>query len=89
MTAGHLTLRLTDHDAQLIELLRARTGKSKSDIVKHALRMLASNEDSVAPAAHGLYALGASSFGKHGDDSRQSANVKSVVRARLKAKRKA
>lgn len=89
MTASHLTLRLTDHDAQLIELLRARTGKSKSDIVKHALRALASNEDSAVPAAQGLYALGESGFGKHGDVSRQSANVKSVVRARLKAKRRA
>ena len=89
MTASHLTLRLTDHDAQLIELLRARTGKSKSDIVKLALRALASNEDSMAPAVQGLYALGEGGFGKHGNASRQSANLKSVVRARLKAKRKA
>ena len=87
MIASHLTLRLTDQDAQLIELLRARTGKSKSDIVKQALRALASNEDSAAPAVQGLYALGERGFGKHGDASRQSANLKSVVRARLKAKR--
>jgi hypothetical protein len=89
MTASHLTLRLTGDDAQLIELLCARTGMSKSDIVKQALRAMASNEDSMAPAGQGLYALGEHGFGRHGDASRQSANVKSVVRARLKAKRKA
>lgn len=89
MSASHLTLRLTEQDTQLIELLRARTGQSKSDIVKHALRALASHEDSADPAAQGLYALGADSFGKHGDVSRQSAKLKSVVRARLKAKRRA
>ena len=89
MTARHLTLRLTDHDAQLIELLLARTGKSKSDIVKLALRAMASNEDSVVPVAQGLYALGQSGFGKYGGGSRQSARLKSVTRAGRKARRRA
>ena len=87
MTASHLTLRLSSDDALLIERLRQRTSMSKSDIVKLALRALASNEDSMAPAAQGLYALGEGGFGRHGDASRQSAKLKSVVRARLKAKR--
>lgn len=89
MPASHLTLRLTSQDALLIEQLRAQTGMSKSDIVKHALRTLASNEDCAGPVAQSLFALGESGFGRHGDVSRQSADVKAVVRARLKAKRRA
>ena len=89
MTASHLTLRLTDQDAQLIESLRSRTGLSKSDIVKQALRTWAGSEGSSAPVARGLFALGEGSFGKHGDVSRQSADMKSVVRERLDSKRKA
>jgi hypothetical protein len=34
-----------------------------------------------------LYDLGKPIFGKHGDASRQSADIKSVVRERLAAKR--
>lgn len=89
MTTSHLTLRLSNDDSLLIESLRQRTSMSKSDIVKLALRVLASNEDSVAPSAQGLYQLGQGGFGRHGDASRQSAKLKSVVRARLNAKRRA
>jgi hypothetical protein len=88
MTGNHLTLRLSSQDALLIEHLRVQTGLSKSDVVKHALRTLASNEDFAAPAAQGLFALGEGSFGRHGDASRQSADIKSVVGARLMLKRK-
>ena len=86
MTASYLTLRLSSDDALLIERLRERTGLSKSDIVKQALWALASDEGSVAPQAQGLYALGQGRFGQHSDGSRRSADLKSVVRARLKAK---
>ena len=89
MNSSHLTLRLSNQDALLIEHLRVQTGLSKSDVVKHALRALASNDDFAAPAVQGLFALGEGSFGRHGDASRQSADMKSVVRARLMAKRKA
>lgn len=89
MNTSHLTLRLSSQDALLIEHLRMQTGLSKSDVVKHALRTLASNEDFAAPAVQGLFALGEGSFGRHGDASRQSADMKSVVRARLMGKRKA
>ena len=89
MNSSHLTLRLSNQDALLIEHLRVQTGLSKSDVVKHALRTLASNEDFAAPVVQGLFALGESSFGRHGDVSRQSADMKAVVRARLMAKRKA
>ena len=89
MNTSHLSLRLSSQDALLIEHLRVQTGLSKSDVVKHALRALASNDDFAAPAVQGLFALGEGSFGRHGDASRQSAAMKSVVRARLKAKRKA
>ena len=89
MNTSHLSLRLSSQDALLIEHLRVQTGLSKSDVVKHALRALASNDDFAAPAVQGLFALGEGSFGRHGDASRQSADMKSVVRARLMAKRKA
>ena len=89
MNSSHLTLRLSNQDALLIEHLRVQTGLSKSDVVKHALRTLASNEDFAAPVVQGLFELGESSFGRHGDVSRQSADMKSVVRARLIVKRKA
>lgn len=89
MNTSHLTLRLSSQDALLIEHLRVQTGLSKSDVVKHALRELASNDDFAVPAVQGLFALGEGSFGRHGDASRQSADIKLVVRARLKAKRKA
>ena len=87
MNSSHLTLRLSSQDALLIEHLRVQTGLSKSDVVKHALRALASYDDSAAPAAKGLFALGEGSFGRHGDASRQSGDLKSVVRARLMVKR--
>ena len=89
MNTSHLSLRLSSQDALLIEHLRVQTGLSKSDVVKHALRALASNDHFAAPAVQGLFALGEGSFGRHGDASRQSADMKSVVRARLMAKRKA
>ena len=89
MNTSHLSLRLSSQDALLIEHLRVQTGLSKSDVVKHALRALASNDDFAAPAVQGLFALGEGSFGRHGDALRQSADMKSVVRARLMAKRKA
>lgn len=88
MPSSHLTLRLTRDDALLIERLRERNGLSKSDLVKQALRMLARQQESLAPAAQGLFALGEGRFGRHGIASRQASNIKSVVRARLGAKRR-
>ena len=88
MSNSHLTLRLNGQDAQLIEALRAHTGMSKSDLVKSALRALASHENLAGPAAESLFSLGEKSFGRHGDVTRQSNNVKAVVRSRLDAKRR-
>ena len=86
MTTQFLTLRLTADDASLMESLHAKTGLSKSEIVKRALRKWVGTDD--APAASGLFALGQASFGRHGDATRQSADVKRVVRERLLAKQR-
>jgi hypothetical protein len=88
MPSNHLTLRLTRDDTLLIERLQVRTGSSKSDLVKQALRTLASQQESRAPIAQSLYALGEGRFGQQGVATRQSANIKRVVRARLEAKRR-
>ncbi len=80
-----LSLRLGASDSALMQQLHERMGLSKTDIVKHALRQLASSTEAQADVS--LYDLGKPVFGKHGDASRQSADIKSVVRERLAAKR--
>ena len=85
MDSEYLSVRLSKDDAQVIQRLRQQTGLSKSEIVKRALRSLA--QDSSAPAAGGLFELGAERFGRYGNARRQSVNIKSVVKARLDAKR--
>ena len=86
MTQEFLTVRLSADDASLVAQLHAQTGLSKSDIVKRALRQLAVAQ--LVPASAGLFTLGESSFGRQGDATRQSANVKRVVRERLQAKQR-
>lgn len=88
MNSSHLTLRLSSQDAELIEQLRVRSGLSKSDIVKSALRAWLATQPAAAPAAAGLFALGDGRFGKHGHAARQTANLKAVVRSQLKTKRR-
>ena len=85
MSAQFLTLRLAAEDASLIERFQTQTGLSKTEIVKRALRNLVSGE--TPQVEGGLFALGQGKFGRFGDASRQSANVKQVVRQRLLAKR--
>ena len=87
MGSNHLTLRLSSQEATLIEQLRAASGLSKSDIVKRALRAWAGASTPATGAdAPSLFHLGEASFGKHAHAARQSASVKSVVRAQLRAK---
>ena len=86
-TDQFLSLRLGAGDAALMRQLHERTGLSKTEIVKQALRLLASS-DEAAPANACLYELGKPSFGRYGDATRQSAQIKSVVRDRLAAKAK-
>jgi hypothetical protein len=69
----------------LVERLHAQTGLSKSNLVKRALGLLAGEVAATAPEG-GLFALGQSSFGRHGQAERQSSEVKRVVRERLKGK---
>jgi Ribbon-helix-helix protein, copG family len=83
-TANHfLSLRLDESDAALMQTLYCRTGLSKTEIVKLALRKLA-NE--TLPETS-LFDMGASKFGRYGDARRQSTQIKSVVRERIAAKR--
>ena len=86
MTAQFLTLRLTEDDASLMAQLHAQTGLSKSEIVKRALRKLAGAEEEGSDVS--LFALGAAHFGRQGDAKRQSANIKAVVRERLRVKQR-
>ena len=86
MTAQFLTLRLTEDEVQIVSRLREQTGLSKSDIVKRALRKLASTfEASDEPVS--LYALKMAQPPQAGNADRQSADIKQVVRQRLNAKR--
>jgi hypothetical protein len=85
MAAQFLTLRLSETEAELISRLQARTALSKSDLVKRALQAL--DRESGDAKGGGLFALGEARFGRHGDAKRQSADIKSVVRGRLDAKR--
>jgi nucleoid DNA-binding protein len=80
-----LSLRLGSQDAALMQQLHEKTGLSKTDIVKQALRQWASATQASDEVS--LYDLGKPVFGKHGDAKRQSSNIKSVVRERLAAKR--
>ncbi len=83
--SGHfLTLRLNETEAELLARLGASTGLTKTEIVKRALRGLA---ESLPAGEETLFELGAARFGRHGDGSRQAADIKRVVRARLDAKR--
>jgi hypothetical protein len=80
-----LSLRLGQQDAALMQQLHEKTGLSKTDIVKQALRQWAASAQASSEVS--LYDLGEPLFGQHGDSGRQSSNIKSVVRERLAAKR--
>jgi hypothetical protein len=76
-TANHfLSLRLDESDAALMQTLYSRTGLSKTEIVKLALRKLANDTQPETS----LFDMGASKFGCYGDARRQSVQIKSVVR---------
>ncbi|MGA8053870.1 MAG: ribbon-helix-helix domain-containing protein [Burkholderiales bacterium] len=86
MDSEFLSIRLSKDDARVILRLRATTGLSKSEIVKRALRSLAS--DGTAPAGGtGLFELGATRFGRYGNVRRQSSDIKRIARTRAIAKR--
>ena len=84
MNGQYLTIRLTESEAELIARLGAATGLTKTEIVKRALRLWIEDAQGTS---EGLFDLGAPRFGRHGDDGRQAADNKAVVRGRLDAKR--
>jgi hypothetical protein len=83
-TKQFLSLRLNANDAAVLSDLHGRMGLTKTEIVKLALRKLASD------TAHelGLFEIGEARFGRYGDGTRQSRQIKSVVRERIQAKLK-
>lgn len=85
MPAHFLNVRLNQAELELIDRLQAQTALTKSELVKRALQMLARETADVLPG--GLFELGKTRFGRHGDVTRQAADIKRVVRARLHAKR--
>ena len=82
-----LSLRLSAEDARIMAQLHAKLGLSKSAVVKNALHLLADQLDDAGQAD--AFAAGAGLFGRYGDDQRQSADIKQVVRQRLANKRAA
>ena len=84
MSTQFLTIRLGEAESELMARLGASTGLTKTEIIKRALAQLAS---ATPEAGGGLFELGASRFGRHGDAARQSSDIKRLVRARLDAKR--
>ena len=86
MSAQFLTIRLTEDDSRLMSRLRSKSGLTKSEIVKRALRRMEEQDDVTQRV--GLYELGAARFGRYGDASRQASNIKNVVREIVKAKHK-
>ena len=85
MTSQFLTIRLTEAESRLVARLNQQTGLTKSALVKKALENLSLTQ--TASAGGGLFELGEAQFGRHGDATRQSDQIKQVVRARLNAKR--
>ena len=85
MATQFLTVRLNQEDALIVSRLRARTGLTKSAIVKQALRHM--ERQTGASGAGSLFELATRYIGRHGNATRQSADIKRVVRARLDAKR--
>jgi len=81
-----MTVRLTRADVQYLESLRAKTGLSMTEIVRKAIRHLASDTPGEG-AGIGLFDLGAKRFGKYGDAKRQSSRIGQIARARAHAKR--
>ena len=79
-----LNIRLPAQDGALFAKLQERTGLSKSELVRQALRVFAGQAlaDEIS-----LYSLGVDKFGRRGDASRQAADIKQIVKARLAAKR--
>jgi len=85
MDSDFLTVRLSKDDARVIQRLREKTGLSKTDIVKRALRSFANERDDSTQG--GLFELGAARFGRYGSARRQSSDIKRIAKSRARAKR--
>lgn len=80
MNAQNLNVRLNADEAALLARLSSKAGLTKSEIVRRALHEMAAQLGTVSGA--GLYELGRARFGRYGDASRQSADIKRLVRGR-------
>lgn len=81
MPSQSLSVRLAEEEAALLARLCSKTGLSKSAAVKYALREMAAQLGPEADAS--LYSLGIARFGRYGDATRQSADIKRFVRSRF------
>lgn len=81
----YLSLRLSPDDARLMEQLRTKMGVSKSEVVKQAVRLMASQV--AAEPESNAFSLGSGVFGRYGDARRQSSDIKQLVKQRLAEKR--
>ena len=79
-----LNIRLPAQGRALFAKLQERTGLSKSEVVRKALQVFAGQ---ALTEETSLYSLGADTFGRCGDATRQAADIKHIVKARLAAKR--
>jgi hypothetical protein len=86
METEFVTVRLTKDEADAMRRLREITGLSKTEIIRKALRSLASDRTESAEGV-GLFDLGASRFGKYGDAKRQSSKIGQIARRRASVKR--
>jgi hypothetical protein len=84
-STNYLSLRLSSDDARLMEQLRAKMGISKSEIVKQAVRLMASQV--AGESQSNAFTLGSGVFGLYGDAHRQSSDIKQLVKQRLAEKR--
>ena len=84
-STNYLSLRLSSDDARLMEQLRAKMGISKSEVVKQAVRLMAS-QVADEPESN-AFTLGSGLFGRYGDANRQSSDIKQLVKQRLAEKR--
>ena len=79
-----LTIRLSEAESRLLTRLCERTGLSKPQIIKRALKRL--YDEHLSSAGTSLFEMGVDRFGRYSSKARQSADIKQVIRARLSSR---
>jgi hypothetical protein len=76
-----LSVRLSESDSRLLSNLCRCTGLCKSQLARRALTTLFEKES--LSDGKSLFDLGENRFGRYASNTRQSANIKRMVRARF------